>query len=189
MSEGINLAEDKIAYDRVLEERRTLTESAHDEVKRCVFISHKKCDEDEAVIIGRYITEVLKQNIYLDKYDPGLQNATQEEEDEIITEIIKRAIEVSDKMLCIISPSTINSWWVPYEIGYGDSKKLSIASVKIVDSISMPSFLQIQKCIYNVEGLKKFLKENVTGVIPLMEKYGSYNLKPVAERKLDDVFR
>ncbi len=189
MNTGINLAENYSAYNSVLEEKRAIAESVNCVKKQCVFISHKKCDEDEAVIIGRYITEVLKQNIYLDKYDPGLQNATQEEEDEIITEIIKRAIEVSDKMLCIISPSTINSWWVPYEIGYGDSKKLSIASVKIVDSISMPSFLQIQKCIHDVEGLKIFLKENITEDIPLMERYGIYSLKPVEENDLNYVFR
>lgn len=154
-----------------------------------LFISHKKCDEDEAVIIGRYITEVLKQNIYLDKYDPGLQNATQAKQDKIITETIKRAIEVSDKMLCIISSSTINSWWVPYEIGYGDSKRLSIASVKIENSILMPSFLQIKKCIYDVEGLKGFLKENINENVFLMEKYGYCNPNYVVENELNNVFR
>lgn len=44
--------------------------------KVCVFISHKKEDQDIAIELGKYLTEQLDVDIYLDLFDSELREAT-----------------------------------------------------------------------------------------------------------------
>ena len=122
----------------------------------CVFISHKKEDEDAALAIGNFLTEIVGVHIYLDIIDGALQKATQIENDVMIVNSIKKGLEYSTHLLCLISDKTQLSWWVPYEIGIADSKNISICSLKLINTEDVPSFLRIHPCYYNVEDFLKY---------------------------------
>lgn len=122
----------------------------------CVFLSHKKEDKKAAIAIGQYLMDVVGVNIYLDINDPELQEATREENDRKIVESIKKGLNASTHLLCLISESTKLSWWVPYEIGLADAKEKNIASIKLKGIEEIPSYLKIHKTVYNIEEFLRY---------------------------------
>lgn len=132
-------------------DRSIFKNQINDHREKCVFISHKKEDELAAIDIGKFLMEVVGVNIYLDILDASLQTATQKENDTLIVESIKKGLECSTHLLCLISDNTRLSWWVPYEIGIADNKNLNIASLKLKDINDIPSFLKIHPAFYNVD--------------------------------------
>lgn len=137
----------------------------------CVFISHKKEDKAAAMEIGKYLMEVVGVDIYLDVNDMELQKATQEENDKKIVESIKKGINASTHLLCLISDSTHLSWWVPYEIGIADIKEKNIASIKLKGIDDIPSYLKIHKTLYSVEEFLKYASK----AAPLAHYFESAN--------------
>ena len=113
MKKGINRALNNIS--------KSLNESVKfaSKNKPCVFLSHRSLDKDMVEEIGKYIMKA-GLDIYLDKYDEELQRADKGKNDKLITECIQKGISESTHIMCLLSPNTINSWWVPYEIGYAD---------------------------------------------------------------------
>lgn len=124
--------------------------------KNCVFISHKKEDEQAAIEIGKYLTEIVDVNIYLDTNDCELKEAVNVENDEKIVESIKKGLDFSSHLLCLISDKTKLSWWVPYEIGFAENKGIDIVSVKLKDIEDIPSYLKIKKTIFNTDDFLKY---------------------------------
>ena len=66
---GINLA---IASNL---DRSLFNYGVRDSRRKCIFISHKKEDEEAAIAIGDYLTKIANVNIYLDVKDCILQEA------------------------------------------------------------------------------------------------------------------
>lgn len=128
--------------------------------KPCVFISHKKEDQDIAIKLGDFLTKKLNVDIYLDVFDLELQEAVSVENDVKIVNSITSGIKLSDILLCIISDKTKLSWWVPYEIGIADTSGLKIASIKTKQIEDFPSFLKTQKTINNLSELIEFVLKN-----------------------------
>ncbi len=124
---------------------------------QCVFLSHKKEDEEIAIALGDFLTKKLHVDIYLDLYDIDLQESVSEENDEKIVESIKEGISLSDILLCIVSDKTKLSWWVPYEIGIADIKDKKIISIKTKNIDDFPSFLKTQPTVNSVDELVEFV--------------------------------
>lgn len=103
-------------------------ENRYKEKDKCIFISYKKEDINEAVKIGDFIME-NNLNIYLDIFDHDLQDAAKEENHELITQHLENGISKSTHLLSIISEKTKSSWWVPFEIGYSKGCQLNIATI------------------------------------------------------------
>jgi hypothetical protein len=139
----MNKADKSIGFARIV--RSTSTP--------CVFISHKKEDEEIAVALGDFLMKKLHIDIYLDLYDLDLQEAVSKENDEKIVKSIKEGIELSDILLCIVSDNTRLSWWVPYEIGIADINKKIIASIKTKDIDDFPSFLKTKTTLKSIDEL------------------------------------
>lgn len=112
MSRGINIAE-SFQMDNNLSSTN---------IKPVVFLSHKSEDKDFVESIGEYLMDA-GIDIYLDKNDFKLQRAVENEDSEKITKCIHEGISKSDYILCFVSSKTVESWWVPYEIGYGRKSK------------------------------------------------------------------
>ncbi len=127
--------------------------------KRCVFISHKKEDEDAAVAIGAYLTDVVGVNIYLDTKDCVLEEAVSSRNDQLIVDSIKRGLVYSSDLLCLISDKTKLSWWVPYEIGFADKQKIDIAVLKLKNVDDIPSYLKIKKVLLNKEDFLRYISQ------------------------------
>lgn len=127
------------------------------EKKRCVFISHKKEDEEAAISIGAYLTDIVGVNIYLDTKDCILKEAVSIDNDKLIVESIKRGLVCSSDLLCLISDKTRLSWWVPYEIGFADKQEIDITVLKLKNIEDIPSYLKNKKTILNIEDFLQYI--------------------------------
>ena len=125
--------------------------------KICVFISHKKEDQHIAVELGKFLMEQLGVDIYLDIFDPELQEAVSVENDAKIVASITNGLKLSNILLCVISDKTRLSWWVPYEIGIADSSQIEVASIRTKDIDDFPSFLKTKKTFNNLSELIEFI--------------------------------
>lgn len=133
--------------------------------KVCVFISHKKEDQHIAVELGKFMSEQLNVDIYLDIFDPELKEAVSVENDAKIVESITNGLKLSQILLCVISDKTRLSWWVPYEIGVADNSGITIASIRTKEIDDFPSFLKTKRTLNNLNELIEFILKN--------GKYGS----------------
>ena len=117
--------------------------------------------------------EVVGVNIYLDILDAPLQAATETENDSLIVESIKKGLECSTHLLCLISDKTRLSWWVPYEIGIADD---------------IPSFLKIHPAFYNVdEFIRNAVSYKPLGTIFFNENYNKISNKTEILKKYIDI--
>ena len=83
-----------------------------------------------------------------------------------------KGIDNSDYILCITSKATINSWWVPYEIGYGKNAKKQISTLIRKDVTYIPDYLQIEPVMKDISELNFFIKKITKNYgIPLNESY------------------
>ena len=116
--------------------------------RKCIFISHKKEDEEAAKAIGDYIMD-HGFDIYLDLYDCDLQEAVSIDNDRLIVKSIKKGLKASTHLLCLVSDKTKLSWWVPYEVGVAGENGAEIASLKLKKVEDIPSFLKTEKVLHN----------------------------------------
>ena len=58
-----------------------------------------------------------------------------------MVDYIKGVINESHGLVVVTSRNTVNSWWVPYEIGVADQKDLVLATY-IQDKVNLPSYLK-----------------------------------------------
>jgi hypothetical protein len=124
---------------------------------------------------GDYIKSV-GVDIYLDAEDEELKAAVDAEDHRRITEYIEVGIRNSTDVLVFLSDRTKETWWVPYEIGFGkaDGKDLRCVKLKKVDC-SRLSFLTIVDVLQTrrqfaryVDEVRKRQEENE----PLLEREG-----------------
>ena len=129
--------------------------------KVCVFISHKKEDQEAAEAIGNYLLTEVKVNIYLDTHDADLREAVSVENDNAIVQLIQKGLNRSTHLLCLVSDQTRLSWWVPYEIGIADISstalgKMKISTLKLKGTEDIPSFLKIHEVLLSSEDFKQY---------------------------------
>lgn len=162
MSRGINIAES------IQRSYGTFVASAS---KAVVFLSHKSEDKNFVEDIGNYFMNA-GIDIYLDKNDFKLQHAVNINDPRRVTECIQEGISKSDYILCIASAKTVESWWVPYEIGYGKKANKEIASLIKKDVTYIPDYLKIEEIIDGIPGLNTYIKKITSRHrIILSEKY------------------
>lgn len=101
-----------------------------------IFISHKKEDLELAIDIGREVAKRTKIPCYVDELDSNIENDSAD-----LAVYIQEIIHRCQSLLAIISHHTINSWWVPLEIGVALENKKYISSYKKSDGTMLPSYL------------------------------------------------
>lgn len=126
--------------------------------KPCIFLSHISIDKDAAIQIGDYINKYSDIDVYLDIYDEALQIAVAENDAAKITQNIERGITASTHVMCLISEKTRNSWWVPYELGFGKKSSKPLSSLKLKNTRDMPAYLEISKIIKGTKSLNEYLE-------------------------------
>lgn len=129
---------------------------------KCVFISHQQKDKDEARIIADYL-EKSGIDVYFDEYDSSLKLHHQRNDPQKVTESICNGINNSSHMLVIVSPNTISSSWVPFEIGYGFEKTdLAILCLKGIPKGSLPEYLRTAPVVRDIYDLNNKIA-SITG--------------------------
>src|SRR5688572_28936795 len=111
--------------NRALSESRHLSKGIGS--SPCIFISHISVDKSAATAVGSYITSRGDIDIYLDINDADLQDSVSKANAAGITRFIERGLSKSTHIMCLVSASTVGSWWVPYELGFAKNagKQLS----------------------------------------------------------------
>ncbi|RLD57926.1 MAG: toll/interleukin-1 receptor domain-containing protein [Bacteroidetes bacterium] len=124
-----------------------------------VFISHQKRDRDEAEKIAEYLKD-MGINVYFDEYDRELQIATQNDNPKAVVAAIRKGINNSTHMLCIISKNTLFSKWVPFEVGYGyDKTDLATLTLKGINNSDLPDYIKVAPIIRDIYDINKFIED------------------------------
>lgn len=125
-----------------------------------VFISHQKGDRDAAKKIADYLISVGIQ-VYFDEFDRELQQAEVANNPQGVVAAIKKGINSSTHMLCVISPNTLYSKWVPFEVGYGyDKTDLKTLTLKGIKNSDLPDYIKTKPIIRDIYDINKFIKDN-----------------------------
>jgi len=139
-----------------------------------VFISHQKNDRKEAKEIADYLKEVGIQ-VYFDEYDRELQIATENNNPKEVVRAIRKGINNSTHMLCIISKNTLYSKWVPFEVGYGyDKTDLATVTLKGISNSELPDYIKVAPIIRDIYDLNKFVEKYGNKYILESRKFSEY---------------
>ena len=125
----------------------------------CVFLSHQKNDTEYT----KKIADFLISNgidVYFDEYDEDLKNTNQYSNPDKVTQAILKGINSSSHMLVVVSPSTMYSNWVPFEIGFGfDKTDLGVLTIKGIEKGKLPSYLKTAKRIRDRWDINSFVRK------------------------------
>ena len=135
-----------------------------------VFISHQRSDKAEAKNIADYL-QSCGIDVYFDKYDKELQQALLTGNPKGIVSAIKAGVKSSTHMLVLVSPHTLWSEWVPFEIGYGyDALFVFALTLKGIKTQDIPDYINVVPIIRDIYDIDKFAKEKGNKI--LMESRG-----------------
>jgi hypothetical protein len=134
---------------------------------KCVFISHQKKDSDKCEEIAKYIMQA-NVDVYFDEYDKDLKIYRQTNNAKGVVNSIRKGINNSTHMLCVISPNTLFSKWVPWELGYGhDKTDIGILTLKGIAETDLPDYIKTAQIIRGTKSLNEFIEE-LTGLPQLI---------------------
>lgn len=163
---------------------------------KCVFISHQKKDRVQAKEIADYLIQV-DIDVYFDEYDKELRLHHEENKPRLVTDSILEGINNSSHMLVLVSPNTIKSQWVPFEIGYGYNKtQLSVMCLKGIPKGGLPAYIRTAKIVRDLYDLDSLIPDLSKSKVTLLKEqrkffsYGDYShpLKGVMDSLISDQY-
>jgi hypothetical protein len=124
----------------------------------CIFISHQSRDKAICREIANYLMSI-GFNVYFDEYDIDLKIANQTANPKAVTAAILKGIKKSTHMLCVVSPNTLDSKWVPFEVGFGyDKTDLGVLLLKGIKKEQLPEYIKAAPLILaDLWDLNKFI--------------------------------
>jgi hypothetical protein len=158
--------------------------------RSCVFISHQKRDTAEARKIADYIKDA-GIDVYFDEYDKTLSDLVRSGNSAGVTKRITDGIDNSTHMLCMVSPNTKTSYWVPFEIGFAYEKTdLATLTLKGITDEDLPDYLKIKPVVRGTNSLNEYLRR-ITGKTDILNENlvkshetPSHFLDPILDWKL-----
>ncbi|NOU60820.1 toll/interleukin-1 receptor domain-containing protein [Marinifilum caeruleilacunae] len=139
-----------------------------------VFISHQKRDREQAKQIADYLKSV-NIDVYFDEFDRELQQADRDDNPKGVVAAIKKGIRSSTHMLCIISPNTLYSKWVPFEVGYGyDTTELATLTLQGIRNSDLPDYIKTAPIIRDIYDINQFVRKHGSSVILESRNYSDY---------------
>ena len=145
-----------------------------DELEPKVFVSHKSDDKTTAEELAIKIEEYGLKS-YLDIWDSKVDGDGPE-----LVDYINFVIGHCDSLIAVVSDNTVESWWVPLEIGIAITKNLHLGTYLILnDSYTkedFPSYLWKWPVLKNTEDLKNWCEEREKGT-PVQVFYESLKEK------------
>ena len=88
-----------------------------------VFLSHKNEDSEIASSIAYRLRTFHNVDCYLDVFDP---HASKTGDD--LGDYLRRILEECTELMAVVSQTTKESWWVPWEIGVAQEKQRPITT-------------------------------------------------------------
>jgi hypothetical protein len=128
---------------------------------KCVFISHQQKDKNEARKIADYLINA-GVDVYFDEYDGDLRINHQSNDAKAVTDSIRKGISNSSHMLVLVSPNTLYSTWVPFEIGYGyDKTDLLVLCLKGIPKGGLPEYVRSATIIRDIWDINQFISNTL----------------------------
>jgi hypothetical protein len=157
--------------NRAATEFRTYSESRKNSGITCVFLSHQQYDKDVCRKIADYLLGA-DIDVYFDEDDDDLKIYRQGRRPKGVVDSIRKGINNSH-MLVVVSPNTINSQWVPWEVGYGyDSTQLGVLTLKGIKDAALPDYLKTILIIRGTKFLNTYLAKITGKKQAIMESIG-----------------
>ena len=184
MIKGINKANPfkQKSFQEILEEIGSSKTASSK--RKCVFISHKKEDTAACEPIAEYLTSA-GIDVFFDKWTPSLSQLADAGKHDELTHTIQKGIDESSHMLCVVSPKTINPFWVPFEVGYGYCKlQLGVLTLKGMNDEQLPDYMKTTRVIRGTKSLNTFISTLLARKASLLEsrhviKSASLNSHPL----------
>jgi hypothetical protein len=153
---------------------------------RCIFLSHQQKDKDVCRKIANYLI-AADIDVYLDEDDEDLKIHRQANRPQGVVDSIKKGINNSSHMLVIVSPNSINSSWIPWEIGYGyDNTHLGVLTLKGIKDESLPDYLKTSTTIIRgTKSLNEYLARITNNIQSIMESAGLLKSYSMSAHPLD----
>lgn len=179
MGRGINRA--NYFNKSVVQERLSARET-------CIFISHQQLDKPQAEKVATYIQDA-GIDVYFDENDADLRLYRENNNPKGVVSSIKAGINKSSHMLCLLSPNTLQSKWVPYEIGYGTEKThLSVLTLKNVSENDIPDYVKAaDQIVRGTKWLNNYLATVTNSLTNLMESNNLIKSHSMSNHILDTV--
>jgi hypothetical protein len=145
---------------------------------KCVFISYQQKDKAEAKKVAEYLQNADIE-VYFDEYDSELRIHHQSNNAKEVTNSICKGINNSSHMLVIISPNTMYSTWVPFEIGFGyDKTDLGVLCLKGIPKGGLPEYVRsapVVRDIYDLNILISKISGKTEQLLLETRKMSSFN--------------
>lgn len=123
----------------------------------CIFISHQKKDSSVAKKIADYLM-AAGLDVYFDEYDQNIDRSNPYS----VVNAIKVGLKRSTHLLCIISQNSLESKWVPWEIGYAyDNKILVGLTLRDLSKSFLPEYLQVIQILRGTKSLNEFIAQTL----------------------------
>ena len=124
---------------------------------KCVFLAHQQRDKDQAKKVADYLQNAGIE-VYFDEYDRDLRFHHQNGNAKEVTKAICAGINNSSHMLVVVSPNTVTSTWVPFEIGYGyDKTELAVLCLKGIPVGTLPAYVKTARVIRDIYDINGFV--------------------------------
>lgn len=142
----------------------------------CVFISHQQKDKDNAIKIADYLMSI-GIDVYIDRYDTELRIHHQNNNPKGVTIAICNGINNSSHMITFVSPNTLYSSWVPFEVGYSYNKtELGVLCLKGIPKGKFPEYVRAAKIIRDIYDLSILICNFSGKTREILEKANAVNL-------------
>lgn len=125
-----------------------------------VFLSHRKVDKPAARALSRLVS-AFGIHFWLDEEDADLQRAAAlgMTGDAALVHAIERGVRHSTHLIGLLSPRTMGSWWVPYEIGFAraQSKGASFVALEPDENFaSIPEYARVAPVFSSVDEIARW---------------------------------
>lgn len=173
--------------NRAFSNNLNLSESRRISGVKCVFLSHQKKDAPICKFIADYLM-AADIDVYFDEYDSDLKFNRQSGNPKGVVDSIKKGINKSTHMLVVVSPNTIQSKWVPWEVGYGyDSSTLGVLTLKGIQNSDLEAYLQTAPLVIRgTKSLNEYISKITGSSIYAMESYGRIKSFSASSHPLDN---
>jgi hypothetical protein len=125
-----------------------------------VFLSHRSLDKPVVRALSRLFS-AFGIHIWLDENDADLQRAAAlgMTGDASLVHAIERGVRHSTHLVGLLSPRTMGSWWVPYEIGFAraQSKEAIFVGLELEEDLaSIPEYARIAPIFSSVDEIARW---------------------------------
>jgi len=146
-----------------------------------IFISHKQEDSDKAENVSKYIQEQYGFETYVDTLDDGIRSYTN------ITDRIIGKLRDTTHLLVIFSEKTIESMWVPFELGVSYEREQGIGVLIWPDGINIDYKLPEYLDEFPKLKCKKKISSDSCGIEDLNEYLDEIKRNPTKEVLMESI--